>query len=143
MSEPVVIQDRVFGIGEPTILIAEISANHDRDINQALALVDIVAEAGWDCVKFQTYDAETLTIRSSHASMKVDPIWGADTLYDLYKLAAMPMEFHNPLFERAKEKNLLPFTTVYDPQDVEFVEELGSSVYKIASFELNFQQILV
>ena len=76
MSEPVVIQDRVFGIGEPTILIAEISANHDRDINQALALVDIVAEAGWDCVKFQTYDAETLTIRSSHASMKVDPIGG-------------------------------------------------------------------
>ena len=74
--------------------------------------------------------------------MKIDAVRGADNLYDLYKSAAMPMEFHRPLFERAKEKSLLPFTTVYDPRDLDFVEDLGCALYKIASFELTYDDFL-
>ena len=105
MANTVIIEDRAIGIGEPTFLIAEVSANHDRNLNQALALVDIAAEAGWDSIKLQTYDAETLSIDSTHPSTTVTPIWGASTLYELYSSVAMPMEFHKPLFDRAKEKN--------------------------------------
>ena len=143
MTNTVIIEERAIGVGEPTFLIAEVSANHDRNLNQALALVDIAAEAGWDSIKLQTYDAETLSIDSTHPSTKVAPIWGASTLYELYSSVAMPMEFHKPLFDRAKEKNLLPLTTVYDPKDLAFIEGLGCAAYKIASFELTFDDLLV
>ena len=127
----------------PALLIAEVSANHDRDLDQALALVDIAAEAGWDCLKLQTYDADTLTIRSNHPSMQVDPIWGHENLYDLYQSAGMPMEFHRPLFDRARERGLLPFTSIYDPRDLDFIEDLGCEIYKIASFEMTFDDLLI
>ncbi|WP_226781959.1 N-acetylneuraminate synthase family protein [Oceaniglobus trochenteri] len=125
-----------------SLLIAEISANHDRDLDQALALVDIAADAGWDCLKLQTYDADSLTIPSRHASMRTDPVWGHDNLYELYQTAGMPMEFHRPLFDRARERGLLPFTSIYDPRDLEFIENLGCAVYKIASFEMTFDDLL-
>jgi len=124
------------------LLIAEISANHDRDLDQALALVDIAADAGWDCLKLQTYDADSLTLRSDHPSMRIDPVWGKATLYELYQSAGMPMEFHIPLFQRARERGLLPFTSIYDPRDLDFIESLGCSVYKIASFEMTYHDLL-
>ena len=96
------IENRTIGPQERPLLIAEVSANHDRNLDQALALVDIAADAGWDCLKLQTYTADTLTMRSSHHTMKIYPIWCSPTLYDLYKGAGMPMEFHQPLFERAR-----------------------------------------
>lgn len=127
----------------PALLIAEISANHDHDLDQALALVDIAADSGWDCLKLQTYTADSLSIPSDHPSTKVNPIWGADTLYKLYQSAAMPMEFHKPLFDRARERGLVPFTSVYDPMDLPFTEDLGCELYKIASFEMTFDDLLV
>ena len=127
----------------PALLIAEISANHDHDLDQALALVDIAADSGWDCLKLQTYTADSLTIPSDHPSTKIDPIWGADTLYQLYQSAAMPMEFHKPLFKRAHERGLIPFTSVYDPMDLPFTEDLGCEIYKIASFEMTYDGLLV
>lgn len=136
------IEGKTIGPDSKALLIAEVSANHDRDLDQALALVDIAADAGWDCLKLQTYSAETLTIRSNHPSMKVDPIWGKETLYDLYQSAGMPMEFHAPLFERARERGLLPFTSIYDPKDLEFIEGLNCPIYKIASFEMTFDDLL-
>ncbi len=143
MIAPVQIEHITLGEGEKPFLIAELSANHDRDLDLALRLVDIAADAGWDCVKFQTYDADTLTVPSTHSSMKIDPVWGTDNLYDLYNSAGMPMEFHAPLFERARERGLVPFTSVYDPRDMEFVEGLGCAVYKIASFEMTFDDLLI
>ena len=143
MIAPVQIEHVTLGEGEKPFLIAELSANHDRDLDLALRLVDIAADAGWDCVKFQTYDADTLTVPSKHSSMKIDPVWGTDNLYDLYNSAGMPMEFHAPLFERARERGLVPFTSVYDPRDMEFVEGLGCAVYKIASFEMTFDDLLI
>ncbi len=143
MIDPIQIEHFTLGEDLKPFLIAELSANHDRDLDLALKLVDIAADAGWDCIKFQTYDADTLTVPSTHSSMKIDPVWGTDNLYDLYNSAGMPMEFHAPLFERARERGLVPFTSVYDPRDMDFVEGLGCAVYKIASFEMTFDDLLI
>ena len=142
MIKDIKIEDRFIGEEHKALLIAEMSANHDRDLNQALKLVDLAAECGWDCVKLQTYDADSLTVPSQHPSMKIDPVWGTDHLYELYQTACMPMEFHKPLFERIRERGLIAFTSVYDPKDIEFVEKLNCSIYKIASFELTFDDLL-
>lgn len=133
---------RVIAASEPALLIAEISANHDRDLAQALALVDVAADAGWDCLKLQTYTADSLTMKSDHPSMRIDPVWGARTLHELYESAAMPMEFHEPLFTKARDRGLIPFTSVYDPRDLDFLEALGCEVYKIASFEMTYHDLL-
>jgi pseudaminic acid synthase len=136
-------QGRVLGNGAPCLLIAEVSANHDQDLDQALALVDIAADAGWHCLKLQTYSADSLSMPSTHPSVQVDPIWGCASLYELYQSAAMPMAFHEPLFKRARERGLIPFTSVYDPMDLDFVEDLGCGLYKIASFEMTFDDLLI
>lgn len=124
------------GRGHPVWVAAEMSANHDRDLKQALALVDSAADAGADAVKLQTYDAASLTLRTDHPSARIDPIWGSPNLYELYARAAMPYEFHQPIFERCQEKGLTPFCSVYAEKDVDFLEKLGNPIYKIASFEL-------
>ena len=143
MIEPVQIEKFTLGEGEKSFLIAELSANHDRDLDLALKLVDIAADAGWDCIKFQTYNADSLTVPSSHSSMKIDKVWGTDNLYDLYNNAGMPMEFHEPLFAKARDRGLIPFTSIYDPRDLELVEGLDCAVYKIASFEMTFDDLLI
>lgn len=143
MIQPFQIENTKLGEGEKCFLIAELSANHDRDLDLALRLVDIAADAGWDCIKFQTYNADSLTVPSSHRSMKIDPVWGTDNLYDLYNNAGMPMEFHEPLFAKARDRGLIPFTSIYDPRDLEFVESLDCAVYKIASFEMTFDDLLI
>lgn len=143
MIEPVQIETATLGEREKSFLIAELSANHDRDLDLALKLVDIAADSGWDCIKFQTYNADSLTVPSSHSSMKIDKVWGTDNLYDLYNSAGMPMEFHAPLFEKARDRGLIPFTSIYDPRDLDFVEGLGCAVYKIASFEMTFDDLLI
>lgn len=136
------IEGKTIGEDEKALLIAELSANHDRDLDQALALVDIAADAGWDCLKLQTYTPESLTMRSDHPSMRIDKVWGTTNLWDLYENAHMPMEFHAPLFARARERGLMPFTSVYDPRDLDFVESLDCPIYKIASFEMTFDDLL-
>ena len=135
-------EGRSLGPGHPALLVAELSANHDRDLERALALVDVAADAGWDCLKLQTYDADSLTVQSDHPATRIDPVWGKSTLRELYASAGMPMEFHAPLFERARERGLVPFTSIYDPRDLDFVESLGCALYKIASFELTFDDLL-
>lgn len=137
------IEGKSIGPGEKPLLIAEVSANHDQDLEQALALVDIAADAGWDCLKLQTYTADTLTLQSQHPSMRIDKVWGKDTLYELYQSAGMPMEFHQPLFARARERGLMPFTSIYDPRDLDFIEGLDCAIYKIASFEMTFDDLLI
>lgn len=138
----VTLEGQSIGPTEKTWLIAEVSANHDRDLTQSLELVDLAAEAGWDALKLQTYSADSLTLLSDHPSMAVDPIWGHDTLHALYQAAAMPMEFHQPLFDRARERGMVPFTSIYDPRDLAFVEDLDCPLYKIASFEMTFDALL-
>ena len=136
------VENRSIGPNQRPLLIAEVSANHDKDLDHALALVDVAADAGWDCLKLQTYNADTLTIPSNHPSMKIDPIWGTDNLYNLYENACMPMEFHAPLFAKARDRGLIPFTSIYDPRDLDFIESLNCPIYKIASFEMTFDDLL-
>lgn len=127
---------RKVGAGHPVFIAAEMSANHDRDLDHALKLVEVAAEAGADAVKLQTYTADSLTVPSDHPSAKIDPIWGSKDLHELYQKAAMPMEFHKPLIERANDLGLMTLTSVYDPRDVEFLEQFDLPAYKVASFEL-------
>ncbi|KAF0677020.1 N-acetylneuraminate synthase family protein [Profundibacterium mesophilum] len=136
------IETRSIGPTQKPLLIAEVSANHDRDLEHSLRLVEIAAETGWDCLKLQTYTAESLTMRSDHPAMRIEAKWGKATLHELYESAAMPMEFHAPLFDRARELGLLPFTSIYDPRDLDFIEALGNAVYKIASFEMTYDDLL-
>ena len=130
------ISDREIGDGKPALLVAEMSANHDRDLKQALALLDVAAQTGMDAVKLQTYGPGSLTLPTDHPSARIDPIWDAANLYELYAQAAMPYEFHEPLFKRAADLGLLIFSTIYDERDLDFMEKLGNPIYKIASFEL-------
>lgn len=130
------IAGRLIGDGQPTFIIAEMSANHDQDLNQALELVEVAAQAGADALKLQTYTTDSLTLPSSHPSTRVDPIWGASNLYELYQKAGMPYEFHEPLFERANELGLITFSTAYDERAVDYLEKLEVPAYKVASFEL-------
>jgi pseudaminic acid synthase len=136
MTSAINIAGRLVGPGHPAFLIGEMSANHDRDLKQALALMDLAADAGVDAVKLQTYDADTLTIKTDHPSARVNEVLGEATLYDLYKTAGMPYEFHQPLFDRAAERGIMCFSTVYDLPDIDFLEKIGNPVYKVASFEL-------
>ncbi len=130
------IAGRTIGEGAPTFIVAEMSANHDQDLDQALALVDIAAQAGVDALKLQTYTPDSLTMRTAHPSAQTDPKWGADNLYQLYEKAAMPYHFHAPLFEKARELGMIAFSTAYDEAAIDLLEELATPAYKIASFEM-------
>jgi pseudaminic acid synthase len=130
------IAGKLVGDGQPTFIVAETSANHDQDLSQALELVDVAAKARVDAVKLQTYTPDSLTLPTSHPSARVDPVWGANNLYELYQKAAMPYHFHKPLFERAREHGLIAFSTAYDESSVDYLEGLGIPAYKVASFEL-------
>ncbi|MFK7889183.1 MAG: pseudaminic acid synthase [Granulosicoccus sp.] len=120
----------------PCFIIAEMSANHDNDLNKALQMVDVAADAGVDAIKVQTYSADTLTLPSDHPGTKVDSVWGASNLYELYKGSAMRPELHQPIFERARERGLIAFSSAYDESSVDYLEEFDVPAYKIASFEL-------
>ena len=123
--------------GKPFI-IAEMSGNHNQSLDRALAIVDAAAEAGVDALKLQTYTADTMTIDKSDGEFFIsDPnsLWEGESLYNLYKKAYTPWEWHKPIFDRCKEKGIICFSTPFDATAVDFLEELGNPIYKIASFE--------
>src|SRR5579864_4974655 len=127
---------RTVGSGHPCFIVGEMSANHDQDLNQALKLVDLAADAGMDAIKLQTYTPDSLTLPTDHPSARIDAVWGASTLYELYRKGTMPYEFHGPLFERARARGLFAFSSAYDEHAVDYLEKHGVPAYKIASFEL-------
>lgn len=132
------IAGRRIGPGSPTYIIAELSANHGQDFEQALALVRAAAEAGADAVKIQTYTPETITLRSDkeHFRIQSGSIWDGRTLYDLYSEAYTPWEWHGDLQSLAADLGLAFFSSPFDHSAVALLERLGVPVYKIASFEL-------
>lgn len=120
------------------IVIAEMSGNHNQSLDRALEIVDAAADAGADAIKLQTYTADTMTIKASHGLFHIDDndsLWDGNNLYDLYKIAYTPWDWHPKIFERAKSRGLEVFSTPFDESSVDFLEELGVSIYKIASFE--------
>jgi len=119
-------------------VVAELSANHGRDLGRAIEIVHAVADAGADAVKLQTYTADTMTLRSEAAPFVVGPDspWAGRRLHDLYDEAHTPWEWHGPLRDAAVDAGIDLFSSAFDATSVAFLEELGVPVHKIASFEL-------
>ena len=132
------IAGRKIGAGHEPFIIAEMSGNHNQSLDRALEIVEAAARAGAHGLKIQTYTPDTMTIdldeREFHIS---DPksLWAGTSLYKLYGEAYTPWEWHKPIFERARELGLLPFSTPFDDTAVDFLESLEVPCYKIASFE--------
>jgi len=121
-----------------TLIIAELSANHNQDKQLALQTIKAVATTGADAVKLQTYTADTITLDcgKEYFQIKQGTIWDGRNLYDLYREAYTPWEWHQELFEEARKCGLVCFSTPFDFSAVDFLETLGNPVYKIASFEI-------
>lgn len=122
--------------GSGVLFIAEISANHLGSLDRARNLVREAARAGATAVKFQTYTADTMTLNINEFSVSKDhELWGGKRLYDLYKEAHTPWDWHSELFDLARSLNLIPFSSPFDISAVEFLEKLNAPMYKIASLE--------
>lgn len=121
-----------------TFIIAELSANHGGKLEIAKETVRAAKRAGADAIKLQTYTADTITIngKQDHFKITQGTHWDGQYLYDLYKEAYLPWEWHKELFETAKEEGLICFSSPFDFSAVDFLESLNCPIYKIASFEI-------
>jgi pseudaminic acid synthase len=123
--------------GKKTFIIAELSANHNGSLKNALETIKAAKRAGADCIKLQTYTADTLTINSTKEDFIIrGTIWDKKNYYDLYNEAFTPWEWHEELFFTAKEEGLICFSSPFDKSAVDFLEKLNTPAYKIASFEI-------
>ena len=120
-----------------TFIVAELSANHGHKLEVALESVRAAKEAGADAVKIQTYTADTITLNCDAEDFRVKgTLWDGRTLYDLYQEAYTPWEWHQAIFDEAKKCGLICFSTPFDKTAVDFLEDLGNPIMKIASFEI-------
>lgn len=121
-----------------TFIIAEMSANHNHKKEIALETIKAAKEAGADAVKIQTYTADTITLDcdNEYFQIKQGTLWDGTTLHKLYQQAYTPWEWHKELFDYAAELGIPIFSTPFDKTAVDFLEELGNPIMKIASFEL-------
>jgi N-acetylneuraminate synthase len=118
-------------------IIAELSANHNGKIEQALQSIEVAAQCGVDAIKIQSYSPDTMTIDCDKDDFQIkDGLWKGYQLYDLYKWAQTPFEWHQQLFDKAKQLGITLFSTPFDESAVDLLESLGAPAYKIASFEL-------
>jgi N-acetylneuraminate synthase len=137
MSTEVTIAGRRVGHGQPPLIVAELSGNHNGSLDRALALIDAAKAAGADAVKMQTYTADTITLDHPGPEFRIaGGPWDGRTLHDLYEEAHTPWEWHAAMFARARAHGMLVFSAPFDDTAVDFLETLGCPAYKIASFEL-------
>jgi pseudaminic acid synthase len=132
------VLDRLIGIDQPPFIIAEMSGNHNQSLNRAIEIVEAAAKAGVHGLKIQTYTPDTMTIDLNEREFYInDPknLWAGNSLYNLYKEAYTPWEWHEPILNRARELGLIAFSTPFDLSAVDFLENLNVPCYKIASFE--------
>ena len=137
MGKELKINGRKIGENHPPYIIAEMSANHNGSIEKALETIKKAYECGADAIKMQTYTADTMTINSDNEEFLIKGgLWDGYKLYDLYKWAETPYEWHKKLFSYAKELGITLFSTPFDETAVDLLEELNTPAYKVASFEL-------
>ena len=130
------INGRRIGEGCPPYIIAEVSANHNGDLGRALETIRSAAENGADAVKIQTYTADSMTIDCQKPDFLIEGgLWNGRYLYELYQEACTPYEWHRPIFDLANELGIALFSTPFDEDAVDLLEELNAPAYKIASFE--------
>ncbi len=133
------LRDHTIGEGHRPFVAAEMSGNHNGDLGRALAIVDAIAESGAPAIKLQTYTADTITIDADGPAFQIragHDLWGGRNLYSLYQEAHTPWEWHEPIFERAREHGLVPFSSPFDATAVDLLEDLDVELYKIASLEI-------
>jgi len=129
---------QLIGINHPPFIIAEMSGNHNQSLERALEIVEAAAKTGAQAIKIQTYTADTMTLDLNEREFLIldgKSPWKGQSLYDLYKIAHTPWDWHKPIFDHAKKLGLICFSTPFDETAVEFLEKLGVPAYKIASFE--------
>ncbi|MCB9231353.1 MAG: pseudaminic acid synthase [Bacteroidia bacterium] len=138
MIKDIQIGKFTIGEGHAPFCIAEMSGNHNQSLERALEIVDAAAATGAHALKLQTYTADTITmdVRNEYFTIE-DPnsLWAGKNLYDLYQEAYTPWEWHEPIFNRAREHGMEVFSTPFDDTAVDFLETLGVNAYKVASFE--------
>jgi pseudaminic acid synthase len=133
---PFEINGRAIGPGHPTYVIAEMSPNHNQELDEAIRLVRAAKEAGADAIKLQTYTPDTITLDSDREWFQIrGTLWDSRKLYDLYGEAYMPWEWQADLVSEADRLGIDCFSSPFDPTAVDFLESLGAPAYKIASFE--------
>jgi N-acetylneuraminate synthase len=138
MRETIKIDERSIGKSHSPFIIAEMSGNHNQSLDRALEIVGAAAKSGAHGLKIQTYTPETMTLdldeREFHIS---DPtsLWAGTSLFKLYGQAYTPWEWHRPIFDRARQLGMIPFSTPFEDTAVDFLESLDVPCYKIASFE--------
>ncbi|MGD9025268.1 MAG: pseudaminic acid synthase [Desulfobacterales bacterium] len=131
------LNDRPIGVGYPVYIVAEMSANHHQDFNEAVKIIEEAKAAGADAIKIQTFTPDTMTINVQNEFFKVkDTIWDGKNLYDLYKEASTPWDWQPRLKEVANKIGLDFFSTPFDQSAVDFLEQMDVPAYKVASFEL-------
>jgi pseudaminic acid synthase len=138
MNSQILIGNKKLGIEYPPFIIAEMSGNHNQSLDRALAIVEAAAKAGAHALKLQTYKADTMTLDIEEGDFFIDDpdsLWKGKSLYKLYEQAHTPWEWHKPIFDRCAELGIICFSTPFDSTAVEFLEDLNTPAYKIASFE--------
>ncbi|ADB40253.1 pseudaminic acid synthase [Spirosoma linguale] len=145
MIQPIQVAQYTIGSAHRPFVIAEMSGNHNQSLERALEIVDAVADAGAHALKLQTYTPDTITFNGASEEFYIrdaKSLWADKNLYKLYQDAYTPWEWHKPIFDHAKKRGMIAFSSPFDTTAVDFLESLEVPLYKIASFE-NTDHILL